>query len=107
MVRACSLTGRSDGVAGQAVVSGRSATAWGDNLTKDMAIPTRQASRPTIRREHGDATDRRIKHAILPNEPTVLRLDLRCNGLCTRSLRRRIVENIGGFVLENEPTGRG
>src|ERR1017187_1717704 len=71
------------------------------------AIPTRQASRPTIRREHGDATDRRIKHAILPNEPTVLRLDLRCNGLCTRSLRRRIVENIGGFVLENEPTGRG
>ena len=50
---------------------------------------------------------RRIKHAILPNEPTDFRLELRCNGLCINTLRRNSVEEFGGFVLENEPTGRG
>jgi hypothetical protein len=46
-------------------------------------------------------------YMFLRNEPTVFWFDFRCNGLCTRNLRRNIAEQIGGFVFQNEPTGRG
>src|SRR5436190_948711 len=47
------------------------------------------------------------KCVFLRNEPTVLARFFRCKCLYTEQLRRKVPREIGGFVLENEPTGRG
>jgi hypothetical protein len=47
----------------------------------------------------------RRKHAVLPNEPTVFRHDFVRNWLYAIMLQIKYMENIGGFVFENEPTG--
>src|ERR1035438_5703627 len=89
------------------------------------AIPKRQASRPTItapcgwssllRQGYGGRDfgqnlalgGARIKHAILPNEPTVFeRYSLRIR-VTISSLQRKVTEKFGGFVFQNEPTGGG
>ena len=41
----------------------------------------------------------------LRNEPTVLEDGFWCNSQCIRCLRLKTHNQIGGFVLENEPTG--
>ena len=49
--------------------------------------------------------DSRIKHAILPNEPTVFAEYFQCKIQYTKHLRPKTLREIGGFVFENEPTG--
>jgi hypothetical protein len=45
----------------------------------------------------------RKKHAILRNEPTVLRRHLRCNCQWILELRWKVPKELGGFVFQNEP----
>jgi hypothetical protein len=47
-----------------------------------------------------------IKHAILRNEPTVFCSDFGCNVHYMSNLRGNVTKNFGGFVFQNEPTGR-
>ena len=64
-----------------------------------------QRRRPQARRPRHERTRRGIKHAILPNEPTVFSEDFFCITSIFRYLCRLQRRFAGGFVLENEPTG--
>ena len=78
------------------------ATGWRDNTALRILDPPS----PRLRRD-SLLCAARGPYTFLRNEPTVFCNIFRCNNHHTRKLYRKMREEFGGFVLENEPTGRG
>ena len=82
--------GRYEGRAARATTAGRP-VGWGGNRDR-MSL---------LRGAVG------AKDVFLRNEPTVFHQNLLCNLRCMRGLWLKFIEEFGGFVFQNEPTGGG
>ena len=62
---------------------------------------------PSLKLRRDCAAIRSLKHVFLRNEPTVFAEFFQCKYLGVYELLPKCEDFLGGFVLENEPTGEG